>query len=363
MAVRALLIICTAAKGGMRSVVEGYRASGVFERWHAEVLWTHDQITLSGRVAMAIRAYWNCLWMLLRRRVLLMHVHAAMRGSFWRKAVFVGLGRLFDVPVLLHLHGSETVKFFERLPSPLQAMVRLVLRQAHQVVVLSPTWRDFIESFAPGARVTVLGNYVQVPVKMRAATIADSGSVPAGNLRILFLGAVGRRKGIYQLIEAIAQARDGLQVPLLLQVGGDGEIAECRALAEQLKVADRIQFLGWVGPAERDALLKEADIFVLPSFNEGLPMSLLEAMAAGVPVVTTRVGGIPDLVEHGCNGLLVDAGDVGALARAIVQLGSSPRERRAMAERAYAHVAAEYSEAINVPRLERLYADASRECR
>lgn len=353
------LVVCTAAKGGMRSVVEGYAASGVFQRWHVRTLWTHAETTLPGRLAMAARAYGSCFWQLLRGRVSLMHVHAAMRGSFWRKAVFVFLGRMFGVPVLLHLHGSETVRFFERLPAPLQALVRLVLRLPAQVVVLSPTWHSFIQTFAPGARVTVLANYVRVPAHIRPAPDAGAaGTARPRPVQVLFMGAVGRRKGVYQLIEALAQVKAAGQVQVMLKIGGSGEVDQCRALAQQLGVERDVQFLGWVGSDQRDALLSEADIFVLPSFNEGLPMSLLEAMAAGVPVVTTRVGGIPDLVTDGHNGLLVEPGDVQALAQALVRLGQDPQARRAMAERAFAHVADHYSEAVNVPRLEQLYARA-----
>jgi glycosyltransferase involved in cell wall biosynthesis len=341
----------------MRSVVEGYGASGIFDRRPAQLLWTHDNTTLPARLMLALRTYAECLWMLLRGQVVLIHAHAAMRGSFWRKSVFVALGRLFGVPVLLHLHGSETVKFFEGLPAPLRWVVRTVLESATRVIVLSPTWKAFVDGFAPRAKVTVLPNYVKVP----GVSPTARRSMDAGNLvKILFLGAVGRRKGVYPLIEAFAKARAVLPCPVSLQIGGDGEIAQCRALAERLQVASNVEFLGWVGAAERDTLLKDADIFVLPSLNEGLPMSLLEAMAAGLPVISTRVGGIPDLVTDGENGLLVDAGDVDALADAIVRMTTNAAERRAIAERGYVHVAKFYSEDVVVPRLEGLYAEAVR---
>lgn len=343
-------MVCTAARGGMRSVVEGYGASGVHARWNVRLVWSHAECGLLHRMLLALQAYAACAWLMLTRRAALVHVHAAMKGSFWRKSVLVVLGRLLRTPVVFHMHGSETVKFIDSLPYWARAIACWVLCAADRVVVLTDRWANYVASIAPAARVTVLGNYVPVP----AACPAPRQRAPGEPLRVVFMGAVGQRKGIYPLLDAVARLRQS-GVPLELVVGGNGEVDKARAHACGLGLQDAVKFLGWVDAAARDRELDAAHAFVLPSFNEGLPMSLLEAMARALPVVSTRVGGIPDLITHQQDGLLCDAGDVGALAACLQLLAADEAARQRLARAGHARVAAAFSEAHNVPKLEALY--------
>jgi glycosyltransferase involved in cell wall biosynthesis len=146
---------------------------------------------------------------------------------------------------------------------------------------------------------------------------------------------------------------------LQLVVGGHGQLEKARRLAAELGVDGRVDFRGWVGPEERSALLTKSDIYVLPSFNEGLPISVLEAMAAGLPVITTDVGGLPDLVTHGESGLLIGPGRVAALAAAILRLASDPESRQQMGEAAREHVAARYNREAVLNLLSSVYADVA----
>lgn len=110
--------------------------------------------------------------------------------------------------------------------------------------------------------------------------------------------------------------------------GGDGEIEKNRWLAEELGIADRCEFHGWVTGDEREALFERAAVYCLPSKNEGLPMSVLEAMARGIPTVATAVGGVPQVIEDGVNGFLVDVDDVGALSDKLAILLMEPGLRK-----------------------------------
>lgn len=343
-----LLMICTGAKGGMRSVVDGYRESGIFDRWEVERIEPHAEGSLSQRLRMALTAYRRCVQLVARRQVGLMHVHAAMRGSFWRKSVFVWIARLAAIPVILHLHGSETVKFMDGQRRPVRRLIRANLEAASRVVVLSPRWRSYIATVAPRARIEVLANYVRVP-PYRAPRAPD------GTFRLLFLGAVGTRKGIYPLIEAVAEAARITGLKFELVVGGDGEIEQAREHARRFGAEALVRFEGWVGGETKLRLLREADAYVLPSFNEGLPMSLLEAMAESLPVVSTTVGGIPDLIDSGVDGWLVEPGDAAALARVLATLASDAALRAEVAARGWQRVSSEFSEVAVVPRLEAMY--------
>lgn len=152
-----------------------------------------------------------------------------------------------------------------------------------------------------------------------------SASVP----EILTVGRVVPVKGQALLVEALAElGRRGVEARLTI-VGDGPQLAPLRALAERLGVTDRVEFAGAVGQDEIRRYYERADVFTLPSFAEGLPVVLIEAMATGLPVVASRITGIPELVDEGVSGLLVTPGDVTDLTAALERMLREPAERRA----------------------------------
>lgn len=344
-------MLCTAGRGGMRSVVEAYRRDGLFDRHDVRLIDTHDEGSLGRRLGLAASALWTFVKLLVQRRVTLVHVHMAMRGSFWRKSVFATLARWFGVPVVAHLHGSEMEVFYNTLSPFWQRRVVDQLEACARVLVLSASWQTFVTRIAPRARVQVLPNYVTVPDE-------PAGGHGGPLVTVLFLGVVGKRKGVFDLLPAMALAVEGAP-QLRLLVGGNGEVEHARQLAESLNLQQHVQFLGWVAGEQKEKLLRQADVYILPSHNEGLPMSVLEAMSFGLPVVTTRVGGIPELVTDDEDGVLVEAGDVAAIAAALVRLAQQPSERARLGAGARARVQAAYADSTVLPQLERVYAEVS----
>jgi glycosyltransferase involved in cell wall biosynthesis len=141
---------------------------------------------------------------------------------------------------------------------------------------------------------------------------------------------------------------------------GDGEWrAELEALVRRQGLAERVKFLGW--RQDLDRIYADLDAVVLTSANEGSPVSLIEAMAAACPVVATRVGGVPDLVEHGVSGLLGRAGDPAATAEAIATLLADPERRRALGQAGRKRVRDAYGIDRLVSDMDRLYSDLVRE--
>ena len=213
----------------------------------------------------------------------------------------------------------------------------------------SESWRDFILTIAPRAHIIVVPNYVTVPPLPDA-----SARVPG---EVLFLGLVGDRKGVFDLIPAFAQVA-GAHPDARLVIGGNGELDRARQ-AIQAAGADRsIDLAGWIEGAAKEALLARASVYVLPSHNEGLPMSVLEAMARGLPVVTTRVGGIPELITDGVDGLLIDAGDQAALAQRIDALLADEALRTRIAAAGRSRIETHYSDKAILPLLRDIYRDA-----
>jgi glycosyltransferase involved in cell wall biosynthesis len=345
------IMIWNAARGGMRSVVDGYVADGFVARHGFRLIAVYGEGGFWARQARLARALFAYVTSLATSPVELVHIHAATRGSFWRKAVFAAIARRFGVPVVLHLHGSEMKAFYAAQPALVKRLIVGQLEAAAQVLVLSESWRRFVAEIAPRAKTAVVPN---------AVDIADIAPVRARSARqILFLGRVGERKGVFDLLRALTAAR-AANSALELTIGGDGAVGRAKREAQRLGVADHVDLRGWVGPPEREALFSRADIFVLPSRNEGLPMSVLEAMARGLPVIATPVGGLPELIEDGVNGLLVPPSDPQALTRAILRLADDRERREALGRAARETLLARHSAAVALPALEEVYAAVSK---
>jgi glycosyltransferase involved in cell wall biosynthesis len=243
------------------------------------------------------------------------HINISSHGSALRKGVVVRACRLARVPVVLHLHASSFPEFFAPLPGWAQRWVRRTFALSRRVIVLSETWRAYAQDAlaVPPEQTTVLPN--AAPSTLSPAPARS----PEQELRILFLGRLGPRKGLPELLSALGDPRLRDHA-WRATVAGDGDVETYRARATELGLDQRMTFPGWVSASAVHALLLDAHVLVLPSHAEGLPMSVLEAFAAGLPVICTPVGGLAEVVVHEFNGLLVRPGDVAALVDAVGRL-------------------------------------------
>lgn len=300
-------------KGGISSVIDIYRSAGLFARWPIRYVGTMASGSDLTKIRVALAALASFVYLLLTRQVGLVHAQTASRASFWRKSIFMLLARLFRVPVILHMHGAEFEHFYRNECGPgRKAFVRYVLNGVDRVVVLSSQWQNVITSIAARARVETIVNPIPIP-----AAAADARQREPRTL--LFLGRFGKRKGIFDLLQALTIVKERFP-DVRLRCGGDGDVPGVIARARELGLTEQVEVLGWVSGAAKERELERAAVYVLPSYAEGLPMGVLEAMAAGVPTITTNVGGIPDAIEDGVQGFLVKPGDVQTLAARIVDL-------------------------------------------
>ena len=335
--------------GGISTVVKGYVDAGLFDRAPIRYIVTHSDGSGLRKLRLAICGYAAFTLALLRRDVGLVHVHLSSRASFWRKLPILMLAKLVRKPVLLHLHGSEFMTFYEEECGPLsKQIVRTTFNQADLILVLSPQWAVNVKGFTKNRRIEVLFNGVPVPDHM------PNRLHHAGPVTLLFLGRLGWRKGIYDLLDALKTVKAS-GVDFWLIAAGDGETVEVAARARELGLTPNIKVPGWIRDQDKARLLEQADIFVLPSHAEGLPMSLLEAMAAGLPVVCTSVGGIPTAVSDGVEGAVVTPGDTSALATSLQQLLSDPEMRLRMGRNAYDRAKRDFDVQRGVDRLVSIY--------
>ena len=254
-------------------------------------------------------------WRLLRREADLVYIHVSERGSAYRQMIITLIALVFRKPVIMHAHSSEFHLFYSGLPQGIKLWMSLVFGKCTRFIVLSESWKQFyIENVGlKSERVIVLPNPVKLPSQV-------SQRINSTKVSFVFLGRIGQRKGAFDLIKAFASLPAGQRTRTKLTLAGDGDVEQARSLIKSLNLMDSITILDWIDQEQRDALLSKADVFVLPSYNEGLPMALLEAMSWSLPVITTPVGGIPELVTQAQNGLLVNPGDVQQLSEAMQSL-------------------------------------------
>jgi glycosyltransferase involved in cell wall biosynthesis len=275
------------------------------------------------------------------------HVHAASRASFVRKSIVLLIARLAGCKTIFHLHGGGFRQFATvEAGGVMRRWIRHTLEASSVVITLSNGWAGFVHGFAPRARVSVVPNSVPLPPAVSAVQPAPG--------RILFLGRLEAAKGVFELLAAGARLAPAYPA-LCLVFGGEGDAEALRKKAAGLGIGERIELLGWVGPQQRDEQLARASVFCLPSHAEGLPMAMLEAMAAGTAVVASSVGGIPETIVDGDNGLLVPPRDEEALAKRLAQVLGDETLRARLARNARVTIEQHYSTEVVCGQLSALY--------
>ena len=266
---------------------------------------SHDEGSILYRIAVFLRAFILLLISLSIDSIDIVHLHISERGSTLRKIILAVICFLFRKPVFLHTHGAEFHQFYKNLNEYSRKIVSLVFRQCHYIIVLSNKLKVYYvkELGLIDQRVVVLYNPVVLP-----ASFPDR----YGHTKttFLFIGRIGYRKGAFDLIKAFKKLTKEERKQAEIILAGDGETEYAEILIKRLYLTDKVKLMGWIDKEKRDKLLAKSDVFILPSYNEGMPMALLEAMGWGLPVITTPVGGIPDFVFSNKNGLLICPGNI-----------------------------------------------------
>lgn len=244
------------------------------------------------------------------------HIHAASYGSTFRKRIYLKIIKKYKKKVILHIHGAEYMVFFDKLSKKKKRQVIDTLQVADMVIALSNEWKNKFDNKFGLTNCYVLENGINT--EKLAPAIVDTKK---NQTSFVTLGRLGKRKGTYDLVDAIEIARK--KVPnIRCYLAGDGEIDKfCNIIVER-GLQNNIEVVGWADFTKKLELLSKVSTVVLPSYNEGLPMSILEGMATGKAIISTTVGAIPEVVKEE-NGILIQPGDVQALADALVKCSTN----------------------------------------
>jgi glycosyltransferase involved in cell wall biosynthesis len=319
-------------RGGIGAVLDVYRQYIDGFRFIA----THNsQLSATGGAFLALKAMVKLCWVLLTdRHIRIVHIHSASRASFYRKyCVFLLVRYIFRRKVIYHIHGGKFHLFYETGSRWYRKLVHHLLTKADHVVCLSAYWQHFFTGTFDVKAVSILNNPISVP----DAPLQETGE--EGQLSLLFLGRICDNKGIFDLLDLLARNQNRYRHKIKLKIGGDGEVERLKEHIISRQIDDIAEYAGWVQNRQKHHLLSNCDVFVLPSYHEGLPVSVLEAMSYGKPVIATTVGGIPEVVKEGRNGFLFTPGDKNALERHLDHLFYHVTERRKMGKQSLDMVA------------------------
>ncbi|MBK9119827.1 MAG: glycosyltransferase [Phycisphaerales bacterium] len=358
--------------GGMVTSIQNLLRGPLSADFDLALLPTTQRSTDSGRTpwilgrctAMArhVRAL-HTLWHRLRSEpIALLHIHTCSGFTFWRNLLDVAIAHTTGTRVALHIRGGGFADFLAALGPGRRLLARTGLAWADAVIVLSSGWRKRLWRYSPCAHWYIVPNAYD-PALLAAAPRAST-TPPDRPCRFLFLGPLTRAKGLTDLLVAGGLLKER-HIPCELLIAGPAtpeELGAWQRQAAALELTTHTHWLGPIAPAERPALFASADCFVHPSHCEGAPNVVLEAAAAGLPLVATAVGALPEifapLAAHDGEWLapLVPPGDATVLAKYMAAFATNPKYRARAAAACHQHIRDQYGPARTATALSRVYA-------
>lgn len=255
--------------------------------------------------------------------------------SLLEKGIMVFIARLFGKRVIFNPRSGLILNDFEKSRF-MRWFIPSVLCQCNIVMCQSQSWKQFYQSISglPHDHFAVIPNWIDLEPFLHIPTQRQKGD---DRVSILFLGRIERNKGIFVLAEAIQMFYEDFQNCRFIICGMGSELGAFKEKIADLALSHLFEFRGWVTGSKKIKALQDADIFVIPSYREGLPNSLLEAMASELAIVASATGGILDVLDDSM-GILIQPGDAEALGRAIVELSKNAELRGQFGQRARSYV-------------------------
>lgn len=326
-------------KGGIAVVLNSY--SRIFPKFNI-IVNSNGKNAIANLLQLLYSLVMTTFRLLFCKSIRIVHIHTASNNSFKRSALFISLAKFFKRKVVIHIHGGGFKEYYEKNTS----FVHKNLLKCDTIIALTEYWKEFFEGLG-------FENVIVVPNIVDSPTIQER-KCDDGKTHILYLGLITKAKGIFDLIDTIYEHKEDLKGNIVLHIGGNGETETLKKMIGDYSLQDIVLFEGWVSGDKKVELLNNADFFLLPSYAEGLPISILEAMSYRLPVISTPVGGIPEVVKDGENGCLFTPGDKEALYNAIITLVSDKELRKEMGELSYRKVKPHFPNNVSV-QLENIY--------
>ncbi|WP_026882530.1 glycosyltransferase family 4 protein [Clostridium akagii] len=332
-------------RGGISTVVNNYYESDLVNKVKLYYLATTIDGNKLIKFVYAILAYLNLFRILCLKKIDIVHIHMASRNSFYRKSIIVKIAKIFRKKIILHMHGAEFNNFYYKESNEKQKVnITKILNSANYIIALSDEWEQNIRKYCK-VPVYVLFNAIKVP---------EINYYDLNSKNITLLGRLDKRKGIFDVLEVIKEICN-IHPEAKFVLAGDGDLVLVQELIKKKQLDKHVILLGWINKQMVNDVLKATAIYVLPSYNEGMPMSILEAMSYGIPIIASDVGGIPTIIDNEINGFLIEPGDKYELSNNILSLLNNIDMRKNFSKSAYSKAISTFDIEANTNRLLELY--------
>lgn len=315
-------------KGGMWTVVENYLNNPEFIKKN-NLVYIPTSVTgcsVLKRLLFTLIAYIKIINAFRKTKFSIVHVHMSERASIYRKRIVMEYAKRKGAKIVLHMHGAEFEVLYKKMNPNQKATIRKTLNLADKIVILGEYWREFIGSLVDdSSKIRVVYNAVDVPEEYKYNE--DSRN-------ILFLGAISKRKGIDILLSALKENEKSFGEKCIVNIYGPDTDENINEKLEKNGLSSWVKYHGWLDKKKKQIILANTAINVLPSYNEGLPMTILEAMSYGIPSITTSVAAIPEAVNEK-NGIVIKPGDKKGLSDALQELIFNREKRLQLSRQAY----------------------------
>ncbi|GLV63166.1 polysaccharide biosynthesis protein [Bacillus mycoides] len=302
--------------GGITRVVKNYMQAGLNEKTNLEYFPTYYGSNHFVNILYFTIKYIKLFFQLnvLNRKYDVAHIHMSYKGSFIRKMYIVNLFSRKGIPIIIHMHGGYFKQFYSESSEAYKEKITDTLNKADVLIALGYEWKKYYESIC-STRVASLEN---------AVFPKEFDQNQNEKIYITAMGLLSPKKGTYDLIEVGAKLKGRIDNKYKFVLAGDGEVEKIKQKITSLNLNDLFIIPGWISEDEKiEKIYRKSIIYVLPSYFEGMPMSILEAMSYGLPIISTNVGSISGVVKKS-NGIIVNPGDVDSIANSIVKLLNEP---------------------------------------
>lgn len=317
-------------KGGMVSVMENY-INYKNNQFIYLFIPTHINESTLKKIFFFLKNLYK-IWKIIKYgQCNIIHLHVAERGSFFRKSIIVLMCKYYHRPVILHQHGAEFCDFYDQSNFIIKNYIDIIHRLADINIVLNQETFDRVSN--KRNNVIIVNNGV----------FCDKNLYNPNANEILFLGTFCVRKGIFDLLQCIYEIDDKLDRNILFNLCGNGDIETIKKNIQQLNIEHRIHYIGWIDDNKKKEIFSKTILNILPSYNEGLPMSILETMAYGIPNISTNIAAIPTVISSESLGTLIRPGDIRAMGDAILKLVNNQNYRKSVSIRSHCLIKDKYS--------------------
>ncbi|MCD5001691.1 glycosyltransferase family 4 protein [Enterococcus saccharolyticus] len=335
-------------QGGMYTVVSNYLDNKTLkQKASIQYVPTSTVGSIPKRLYFSFQGIIKILKILMKNNIDIIHIHMSERGSVYRKGIVLRIAKFFKVNTITHMHGADFEDWYLSLSKSKRNRVKKIINMSDEIIILGENWRDIFS--------TVMIDESKINVIYNAVPTLQNNLYNENANSLLFLGALIERKGIYDILQVAVKLNKRLPEHITFDFYGPDPNGDFSKKIIELGLEKRVLYHGWLKNEDKNEVFSKALLNLLPSYNEGLPMTILETMAYGIPNISTNVAAIPEAIKNNINGRLIEPGDIMSLEKAILDIVQDKNCRKMYSQNAFQSIKNTFSIDHHIEELLRIY--------